>query len=91
MHEAKSASSIGVSPVRRDLTVAKFLEVWLRDAMDVVAVSGRTVLAACAEGDTLRTQMAALRRFTKYEPVDRIGLQRKVAARMLAAERFTIA
>ena len=72
-------------------TVKALLEVWLRDAMDVVAVSGRTVLAACADGDTLRTQMAALRRFTKYEPVDRIGLQRKVAARMLAAERFTIA
>ena len=72
-------------------TVKAMLDVWLRDAMDVVAVSGRTVLAACAEGDTLRTQMAALRRFTKYEPVDRIGLQRKVAARMLAAERFTVA
>jgi butyryl-CoA dehydrogenase len=72
-------------------TVKALLEVWLRDAMDVVAVSGRTVLAACADGDTLRTQMAALRRFTKYEPVDRIGLQRKVAVRMLAAERFTVA
>ena len=72
-------------------TVKAMLDVWLRDAMDVVAVSGRTVLAACAEGDTLRTQMAALRRFTKYEPVDRIALQRKVAARMLAAERFTVA
>jgi len=72
-------------------TVKAMLEVWLRDAMDVVAVSGRTVLAACAEGDTLRTQMAALRRFTKYEPVDRIGLQRKVAARILAAERFAVA
>ncbi|MBI2688072.1 MAG: acyl-CoA dehydrogenase family protein [Acidobacteria bacterium] len=71
--------------------VKAMLDVWLRDAMDVVAVSGRTVLAACAEGDTLRTQMAALRRFTKYEPVDRVGLQRKVAARILAAERFTVA
>ncbi len=72
-------------------TVKALLDVWLRDAMDVVAVSGRTVLAACAEGDALRTQLTALRRFTKYEPVDRIGLQRKVAARMLAAERFTVA
>jgi len=67
------------------------VDVWTRDAMDIVAASGRTVLAACAEGDTLRTQLAALRRFTKYEPVDRIGLQRKVAARVLAAERFTVA
>ncbi|MBL8237779.1 MAG: acyl-CoA dehydrogenase family protein [Bryobacterales bacterium] len=71
--------------------VTAMVDVWMRDAMDVVAVSGRTVLAACAEGDALRIQMAALRRFTKYEPVDRIALQRKVAARMLTAERFTVA
>jgi alkylation response protein AidB-like acyl-CoA dehydrogenase len=71
--------------------VKAMVDVWSRDAMDVVAVSGRTVLAACADGDTLRTHLAALRRFTKYEPVDRIGLQRKVATRILAAERFTVA
>jgi alkylation response protein AidB-like acyl-CoA dehydrogenase len=72
-------------------TVKAMVDVWLRDAMDTVAAAGRTVLANCAEGDTLRTQLAALRRFTKYEPVDRISLQRKVAARILAAERYTVA
>ena len=71
--------------------VQAMVDVWSRDAMDVVAAAGRTVLAACADGDTLRTQLAALRRFTKYEPVDRIALQRKVAARVIAAERFTVA
>jgi len=67
------------------------VELWMRDAMDIVAASGRTVLAACAEGDALRMQLAALRRFTKYEPVDRIAIQRKVAERVLAAERYTVA
>jgi alkylation response protein AidB-like acyl-CoA dehydrogenase len=71
--------------------VQAMVDVWSRDAMDVVAAAGRTVLAACADGDTLRTQLAALRRFTKYEPVDRIALQRKVAARVIAAERYTVA
>lgn len=67
------------------------VELWMRDAMDIVAASGRTVLAACAEGDALRMQLAALRRFTRYEPVDRIAIQRKVAERVLAAERYTVA
>ena len=71
--------------------VQAMVDVWSRDAMDTVAAAGRTVLAACADGDTLRTQLAALRRFTKYEPVDRIALQRKVAARVIAAERYTVA
>ena len=71
--------------------VKAMVDVWSRDAMDTVAAAGRNVLAACADGDTLRTQLAALRRFTKYEPVDRIALQRKVAARVIAAERYTVA
>ena len=33
MHEAQTSSSIGVSPARRDLTVAKFLEVWLSEVL----------------------------------------------------------
>jgi hypothetical protein len=38
-----------------------------------------------------KPQLAALQRFTKYERVDRIALQRKVAARVIAAERYTVA
>ena len=32
--------------------------------------SARKVIAAVAEGDMLRTQMAILRRLAKYEPAD---------------------
>ena len=53
--------------------------VFLRDAMGRVEIAARTVLAACSEGDALRTNMAVLRRFAKYEPVDSIGLRRKIA------------
>ena len=50
----------------------------------------RTVLAACSEGDTLRTNLAVLRRFTKYEPVDAIALRRQIAQRLLDAERYIV-
>lgn len=71
--------------------VKAIVDVWSQDAMDRIASAGRTVLAASAEGDSLRMQLAALRRFTKYEPVNRVVLQRKIAARMIAAERYTVA
>jgi alkylation response protein AidB-like acyl-CoA dehydrogenase len=67
------------------------LDVFLRDATDIVAASGRTVLAASADGDTLKTQLAALRRFTKYDPVNRIAIEQQIAQRQLAAERYTLA
>jgi hypothetical protein len=37
------------------------------------------MLAAVEEGDTLRTMLAALRRFTKRETLDTIALRRQVA------------
>src|SRR5580704_4465064 len=64
--------------------------VFSREAMDTIDSAARTVLAACSEGDALRTNLAVLKRFTKYEPVDLIGLRRKIAARLIQAERYVV-
>jgi alkylation response protein AidB-like acyl-CoA dehydrogenase len=64
--------------------------VLLRDSMARIEISARNVLAACSEGDALRTNMAVLRRFAKYEPVDAIGLRHKIAGRLLAAGRYVV-
>jgi butyryl-CoA dehydrogenase len=62
--------------------------VFLGDALDRVEKNARTVLAACAEGDTLRTQLAMLRRLLKREPVDSIALRRQVAQAVIDANRY---
>jgi alkylation response protein AidB-like acyl-CoA dehydrogenase len=59
--------------------------VFLRDAMTRIEGFARPVLAACAEGDTLRSNMAVLRRFAKFEPVNAIALRRGIAARLCAS------
>ena len=64
--------------------------VFAREAMDTIESAARTVLAACSEGDALRTNLAVLKRFTKYEPVDAIALRRKIAARLIQAERYVV-
>jgi hypothetical protein len=64
--------------------------VFLRDAMSRVEVSARTVLGACSEGDGLRANMAVLRRFARFEPVDAVGLRRKIAGRLLDAGRYVV-
>jgi hypothetical protein len=44
----------------------------LRDAIAHIDVTARMVVAACSEGDTLRTNLVVLRPFAKYEtPPDR--------------------
>ncbi len=57
--------------------------VFAAEAMDKIETTARKLLAACAEGDTLRTHLAVLRRLAKREPVDVIGLRRKIAKRLL--------
>jgi hypothetical protein len=56
--------------------------------MNRVDEQARTALEAVSEGDTLRTQLAVLKRFTKRAPVNAIALRRNVAAAVLAAERY---
>jgi alkylation response protein AidB-like acyl-CoA dehydrogenase len=76
----------GKGEIAADLT-----RVFVREAMEIVESSAKTVLAASSEGDMLRTNLAVLKRFTKFEPVNVIALRRKVAAKLLAAEKYSVA
>jgi alkylation response protein AidB-like acyl-CoA dehydrogenase len=69
---------------------AEMCPVFLREAMETVESAARTVLAASSEGDALRTNLAVLKRFTKFEPVNAIALRRKIAGRLLEADRYEV-
>jgi butyryl-CoA dehydrogenase len=59
-------------------------------AFGVVEASARKVVAAVAEGDMLRTQMAIVRRLAKQEPADTVALGRSIARHVIAAGRYTV-
>src|SRR5579862_3909956 len=65
--------------------VADVCSVFLREAMEIVESAGRNALAGSSEGDNLRTNMAVLKRFTKFEPVNAIAARRRIAERLLAS------
>ncbi len=69
---------------------AEMAAVFAREAMELIEPAGRAVLAACADGDALRMHLAVLKRFCKHEPVNSIGLRRKIAARLLEAGRYVV-
>ena len=50
------------------------------DAAGRVEIAARDALAAMAEGDTLRTLLAALKRLLKITPVNTVALRRQLAA-----------
>ena len=61
---------------------------FIYDAMDRIEKEARTALAATAEGDTLITQLAVLRRFAKHAAIDAIALRQTVANAVLAQDRY---
>src|SRR6185437_385082 len=67
---------------------AEICAVFLRDAMARIEQSARCVLAACTEGEELRSHVAALHRLTIWEPVNTVALRRKIAEQLLAKGRY---
>jgi butyryl-CoA dehydrogenase len=59
-------------------------------AMEKIEMAARRVIAAVAEGDMLRTQLAILRRLAKHDPADTIALRRQVAQHVIRAGKYAL-
>jgi alkylation response protein AidB-like acyl-CoA dehydrogenase len=79
-----------LAQLHRDEPAADISAVFVREAMETIESAARNVLAACSEGDALRTNLAVLKRFTKFEPVNAIAARRRIAERLLAAGRYVV-
>jgi alkylation response protein AidB-like acyl-CoA dehydrogenase len=64
--------------------------VFVHDAALRVEQAARSALAAMAEGDTLRTLLAALRRVLKPAPVNTVALRRILADAVVARGRYIL-
>ena len=64
--------------------------VFVNDAAQRVEQAARSALAAMAEGDTLRTLLAALRRLLKIAPVNTISMRRSLADAAVGAGRYIL-
>ena len=60
------------------------------ESVAIAEQAARRVLAACGEGDTLRTQLAVLRRLARFTPADAVGLSRTVARHCIEAEKYPL-
>src|SRR6202051_4396031 len=65
--------------------------VYLSQAMEKVESAARKVIAAVADGDMMRTQLAILRRLAKYEPFNTIELRQQIAQKMIERGKYTLA
>ncbi len=72
-------------------SVAPYVEmtrVFCNDAVERIEADAKNTLAAMAEGDELRTLLAALRRFTKMTPMNTVAARQGIANAMIEANRY---
>jgi len=72
-------------------TAAHYIDitrVFCNDAVERIEAYAKNTLAAMAEGDELRTLLAALRRFTKMTPMNTVAARQRIANAMIEANRY---
>ena len=64
------------------------VQVYVNDAFDRVKGFAKQAFAAIAEGDTLRTQLSALKNLTRFTPVNTVALRREIADAVIKVGRY---
>jgi len=66
-----------------DMTVA-----YAEKSFTDVEATAKRLFATMAEGDMLRTQLSMLKKLTRYTPVNLVAINRRIATRVIASEKY---
>jgi len=81
----KLAASQGEAAAARYVDMTR---VFCNDAVERIEARAKNTLAGMAEGDELRTLLAALRRFTKLTPMNTISARQRIADVLIEANKW---
>src|ERR1019366_1717519 len=83
----KLAAQHGEAGCAHSIAMAR---VYISGAMEKIESASRMVIAACAEGDMLRSQLAILRRLCKYEPFNTVALRPAIAQKGIETGKYVV-
>lgn len=81
----KLVASQGENAAERVLDMTR---VFCNDAVERIEAKAKNTLAGMSEGDELRTLLAALRRFTKLQPMNTVAARQRIADDLIAANKY---
>jgi len=64
------------------------VKVYVNDAFDRIESLAKQIFSAIAEGDILRTQLSALKKLTRFNPVNTVSLRRQIAEHVIKIGRY---
>jgi butyryl-CoA dehydrogenase len=84
----KIASAQGEAAAQLPIAMTR---TYLAQAIEKVESAARKIIAAVADGDMLRTQLAVLRRLAKHDPYNTIELRQQIAQKVIERGKYTLA
>ncbi|TDL32491.1 acyl-CoA dehydrogenase [Jeotgalibacillus sp. S-D1] len=67
-----------------------YTQIFCQEAFNEIEGHAKETIIAVEGGDTLRMMLSALRKFTRYTPVNLIPKKREAAGKLIAAEKFVV-
>ncbi|WP_019243829.1 MULTISPECIES: acyl-CoA dehydrogenase family protein [Bacillus] len=67
-----------------------YTEIFCQESFIAIEQHAKETLLATEEGDTLRMMLSALRKFTRFTPVNVIAKKREVAEVLVSTEKYTV-
>ena len=67
-----------------------YTQAFVYESMQKVDAFARHALAAIEEGDVLRTQLSVLKKLTRIQPLNEVALKRRIAERIIDAEKYVV-
>jgi alkylation response protein AidB-like acyl-CoA dehydrogenase len=87
LRSSKIVDRLGESAAALPIAMTRL---YLSQGMEKIESAAKKIIANVADGDTLRTQFAILRRLAKYEPLATIRLRQQIAQKMIERGKYAL-
>ena len=86
----RTEKAIAAKGVEKNELKIHYTEVFAQQAFEGVERDAKETLYAAASGDELRMLLSALKKFSRYQPINSIGTKRQIAKRLIESNKYTV-
>lgn len=72
------------------INMVEMTKVYAYEALQRAEGTAKETLVSLESGDMLRMQLSVLKKLTKLSPLDKVALKRRIAARVVTSQRYTV-
>jgi butyryl-CoA dehydrogenase len=88
LRTAKMATAKGEAAAALPIAMTR---VYLTQAIEKIEAAAKKIIAAVADGDMLRTQLAIVRRLGRHDPYNTVELRRQIAQKVIERGKYALA